>query len=84
MSGCHPCRPADALGATAPCREASMGEGVGGGGEGGVAGAGCGRLVCVEKVAPLVFHTSLALTPDSVTMPRRGTQAQSFGASHLV
>ena len=41
------------------------------------------RLVCV-KTAPLVFHAWLALTPDSVTMPRRGTQAQSVGASHLV
>ena len=68
MSQCCQCRPADALGATAPYREASSG-GVRGGGGGvawgwglGVGGRGWGLG------GGLVFRAG-ALTPDTVTMP---------------
>ena len=82
MSRCRQCRPTDALGATAPYREASSG-GVRGGG-GGVAwgwGGGGGGLG-----GWLVFRAG-ALTPDTVTMPSptgRTPRSCRSGASHLV
>ena len=47
-------------------------------------GAGVAPDVCDKSNGAIRLSRPLTLTPDSVTMPRRGTQAMSFGTSHLV
>ena len=47
-------------------------------------GGGVAPGVCDKSNGANGVSRPLTLTPDSVTMPRRGSHAQSFGTSHLV